>query len=93
MKTNKLLKCIIDDNRRKILNFLGTKEKCVCEIVDHLNLEQSLISHHLYKLKKCGLVTNRQQGKNILYKITDKNISKLLREIQKVSRNIERKSE
>ena len=88
MKTNTLLKCIVDDNRRNILKFLGKQEKCVCEIVEHLNLEQSLISHHLQILKECGLLQSRQNGKNILYKITDHKINNVLKQIDEISSKI-----
>jgi ArsR family transcriptional regulator len=88
MKTNTLLKCIVDDNRRNILKFLGKKEKCVCEIVEHLKLEQSLISHHLQNLKECGLLQSRQDGKNILYKITDQKINNVLKQIDEISSKI-----
>ena len=89
MKTNSLLKCIVDDNRRNILTFLGKKEKCVCEIVEHLNLEQSLISHHLQILKECGILESRQAGKNIFYKITDNKISDILKQIDQIALKIE----
>ena len=88
MKTNTLLKCIVDDNRRNILKFLGKQEKCVCEIIDHLNLEQSLISHHLQILKECGLLQSRQDGKNILYKITNQKINNVLKQIDEISSKI-----
>lgn len=85
MKTDQFLRCIVDDNRRKILKFLNLKEKCVCEIIKDLGLEQSLISHHLQKLKNCGLVKCRQDGKNIYYKITDKKIIETLEKIENIS--------
>ena len=88
MKTNTLLKCIVDDNRRNILKFLGKQEKCVCEIINHLNLEQSLISHHLQILKECGLLQSRQDGKNILYKITNQKINNVLKQIDEISSKI-----
>ena len=89
MKTNSLLKCIVDDNRRNILTFLGKKEKCVCEIAKHLNLEQSLISHHLQILKECRILKSRQDGKNIFYKITDNEISDILKQIDQIALKIE----
>lgn len=88
MKTNTLLKCIVDDNRRNILKFLGKQEKCVCEIINHLNLEQSLISHHLQILKECGLLQSRQNGKNILYKLTNQKINNVLKQIDEISSKI-----
>ncbi|MDG6218313.1 MAG: metalloregulator ArsR/SmtB family transcription factor [Candidatus Thermoplasmatota archaeon] len=89
MKTNNFLKCIVDDNRRNILLFLGRKERCVREIVLTLHLEQSLVSHHLQLLKCCGLVHSRQDGKEIYYRIADPDIFKVLQTIQDLSKKLD----
>lgn len=91
MKTDCFLNCIVDDNRRKILKTLEKNEKCVCEIIDKLDLEQSLISHHLKKLKGCGLVKSRQDGKNIYYKLSKPEIKTILEKIEKISNEINKK--
>lgn len=93
MKTDNFLKCIVDDNRRNILLFLGRKERCVREIVLTLHLEQSLVSHHLKLLKCCGLVHSRQDGKEIYYRLVDPDIFKVLQTIQDLSRKLDIKGE
>jgi predicted transcriptional regulator len=40
MSVDNLLKCVVDDNRKKIIFFLGKKERRVTEIVKKLKLEQ-----------------------------------------------------
>jgi len=37
-------------------------EECVCTIADKLGLEQSLVSHHLDKLREAGLIIDRKLG-------------------------------
>lgn len=91
MKTNKFLKCIVDDNRRNILLFLKTQEKCVCEIEEHLNLEQSLVSHHLNLLKKCGIVKTKQKGKNIYYKTINPEIYNFVKKAENISQKLQNK--
>ena len=93
MKTDSFLGCIVDENRRNILKFLDTKEKCVCDITKGLGLEQSLVSHHLKKLKQCGLVKSRQDGKNIYYKISNKKIKNILDKIQEISLELKNNAE
>lgn len=88
MKTNGFLKCIVDDNRRNILFFLEKKQHCVNEISQKLNLEQSLVSHHLNVLKCCGLVKATQQGKEIYYQLTDYKIYSILKKIQEISQKL-----
>lgn len=93
MKSNNFLKCIVDDNRRNILLFLENKEKCVQELVEKLNLEQSLISHHLKLLKCCGLVESRKDGIKIYYKIVDPEIYNVLKKINELSEKLGIKGE
>jgi ArsR family transcriptional regulator len=88
MKTNNFLNCIADDNRRKILLSLGEKQKCVCEVTQELQLEQSLVSYHLQLLKNCGLVTARKEGKKHYYKIIDTEIYHILQQITKTSEKL-----
>lgn len=88
MKTNGLLKCIVDDNRRNILLYLEKKQRCVSQISQALQLEQSLVSHHLNLLKCCGLIKPQQKGKEIYYQLTDKKIYTLLKNIEQLSQNL-----
>jgi DNA-binding transcriptional ArsR family regulator len=89
MRTNKeltMLKCISDETRLKILGALKNGERCVCEIMDELDTEQSLVSHHLQGMRKCGLVLRRREGKKIIYKLADESIIKLLTDIDRLSK-------
>ncbi|MEM1513335.1 MAG: metalloregulator ArsR/SmtB family transcription factor [Candidatus Thermoplasmatota archaeon] len=88
MKDDKFLKCIADENRRKILKFLGEGEKCVNEISEFTGIEQSLVSHHLKMLRDCGLVKTRQDGKKIIYSLSDDKIYNILKMIEKVANKI-----
>jgi ArsR family transcriptional regulator len=78
MDESKFLRCVTEESRRNILKFLGKEEKCVCEIVEYLGKEQSVISHHLASLRKCGLVQSRQDGKKVMYKVTHPGIIEFL---------------
>ncbi len=59
-----------DSVRLEILDFLRDGEKCVCEIVPHLNLIQPVVSRHLKILKDSGLVVDRKDGTKRLYSVT-----------------------
>ncbi len=63
-----------DPIRLEILVYLRDGEKCVCEIVPHLNLIQPLISRHLKILKDAGLVRVRKDGTKRMYSIVNKKI-------------------
>ena len=69
------LKAVSDENRLKIICFLKEGEKCVCEIVEFLELPQNLISHHLKVLRKQNILNARKDGLKVHYSINIKNIS------------------
>jgi DNA-binding transcriptional ArsR family regulator len=93
METDDFLKCVVDTNRRKIIDCLKNKEKSVNEIVKKLSLEQSLVSHHLQRLRCCGVVTTKQNGKQILYRLADPEIYTLLKRVTELSKKIPLKTE
>jgi ArsR family transcriptional regulator len=63
-----------DPIRLEIIDYLRDGEKCVCEIVPHLNLIQPLVSRHLKILKDAGLVKFRKDGTKRMYAIVDQRI-------------------
>ncbi|TKJ25957.1 MAG: transcriptional regulator [Hadesarchaea archaeon B3_Hades] len=84
-KQLRLLKCIADETRFQILMTLEGGERCVCEIIEELGEEQSLISHHLRALRKCGLLRRRREGKKIMYRLADPSILGLLTNVEKLA--------
>lgn len=72
------LKAISDENRLKILCFLKDWEKCVCDIVEFMQLPQNLISHHLKKLKDENIVISKKEWLNVKYSLNNKDIDKYL---------------
>jgi len=88
MEETLFLKCIIDENRRAIVRQLEAGEMAVGEIADRLGMEQSLCSHHLAKLRNCGLVAAEQRGRSVFYRLSDPRIVQLMGQLQEVSRCI-----
>jgi ArsR family transcriptional regulator len=80
-----LLKIVSEESRLKILCILRHGEHCVCEIMNHINLSQSLISHHLSDLKKAGIVSDVKRGLRVYYSLNAKgeHITNLLFQILK----------
>ncbi len=58
-----------EKGRLKILRLLAEEEKCVCELIEELELSQAAISHHLRILRKTGLIKVRRQGRWGFYSI------------------------
>lgn len=93
MNEEHLLKCIVDNNRRKILHILGNGEKCVNDIVECTGLVQTLVSFHLKALRDCGLVLTRRDGRNIIYRVSDPTIIEVLDKIHDASKRLTEISE
>ncbi len=68
-----------DPSRLAILNTLRQNERPVSAIVRETGLSQPNVSNHLTCLKDCGLVTARQEGKQVFYGLSDARIEELIR--------------
>ncbi|MFC1597165.1 ArsR/SmtB family transcription factor [Planctomycetota bacterium] len=64
-----LFKALADETRLRILNLIGHREVCVCQIVEALGLGQSKVSRHLAHLRNAGLVNDRREGLWIYYSL------------------------
>ncbi len=74
---------LVSTNRLKILNLIRDKELCVNEIVEKSGIEQTHISHDLARLKRCGFIEERREGKYRYYSINEETIKPLLEVIDK----------
>jgi len=64
-----LFKACSDPTRLRILFLLATRELCVCEIVEVLEMPQGKISRHLALLKQAQLVRDRRDATWIYYSL------------------------
>lgn len=67
--TLKLLRLLADPTRLRILLVLEREELSVAELQEILGTGQSTMSTHLAQLKSAGLLEDRRNGKNILYRL------------------------
>lgn len=63
------LKFLSDRNRLRIIRALTRAETCVCDLIDELDLPQPLVSYHLGKLRKAGLVRARRDAQWVYYSL------------------------
>ncbi len=75
----KSLRVLADVNRLRLLLLLEREELSVAELQEILAMGQSRISTHLAQLKQAGLVEDRKQGKNSLYRLKDRDWVELLK--------------
>ena len=60
---------IAEPRRRRLLEVLGEKEMPVNEIVEKVGWSQPTVSKHLGVLKQVGLVKERREGRQRLYRV------------------------
>ena len=73
-----ILKALAHPTRVKILENLRGGERCVCEIIEVLGIEQSNISQHLAILKKLDIVDSRKDGLRVNYQVKHPQVFNLL---------------
>ena len=58
-----LFHALSDTIRLDVVVLLLDGERCVCELMDELDLAQSRLSWHLKTLSDSGIITGRRQGR------------------------------
>lgn len=55
-------KALSDKNRVEIIKLLSEKELCACHLLEHFDITQPTLSHHMKQLKDSGLVIVTKKG-------------------------------
>jgi len=64
-----ITRALADQNRVRILTALESRELCVCQIVELLELAPSTVSKHMSILSNARLVEGRQEGRWRYYRL------------------------
>jgi DNA-binding transcriptional ArsR family regulator len=83
-----LAKSLSDNNRLRILLFLGDGRTSVSVIVEKLELSQPLVSHHLKELKRSLLVKVEREGPFIYYQLADRRILAVVESLSTIARDL-----
>lgn len=84
-KTAKLFKLLGDETRIKILLSIMKKEKNVLEIVKEVKKSQPVISIHLNRMEREGLLESERVGRMIFYRLKNQKIAELIKIAEAVS--------
>jgi DNA-binding transcriptional ArsR family regulator len=68
-----------DPNRLAILEALLERERTVTELMELIGAPQSRVSNHLACLRWCRFVEADRRGRNVVYRITDERVARVLR--------------
>lgn len=73
-----LFKALSDPTRLRILACLRDGERCVHELVEALEVEQSALSHQLRLLRDRGLAVGTKQGRHVYYRLADAHVERMI---------------
>lgn len=79
-----ILKALAHPTRIKIVEMLREGEKCVCEMLSLLQLEQPNISQHLTILRNHGVVQTEKRGLFIFYQLKNKKLGEILEILEEI---------
>jgi DNA-binding transcriptional ArsR family regulator len=71
------LRAIAEPRRRRILELVGSRELSAGEIASHFEVTRPAISQHLGVLKEAGLVDERRNGTQRLYRARPQGLAEL----------------
>ncbi len=82
-----VLKSVAHPVRISIIDLLEQREKLtVTELQQVLEIEQSLLSHHLTNMRDKGVVETQREGKKVYYFLADSTITDIIDCIQACNR-------
>ena len=67
-------KALADETRQKIMKLCCCEWCSVNQIVEHLDVSQPTVSHHLAILRDAGLVNMRHEGKQTFYTLNQQRV-------------------
>lgn len=80
----RVLKGIGHEVRLRIIELLHEQEgRSVQDLQDALGVEQSVLSHHLSKMRDMGLLQSEREGRKILYKLKDPELARIIECMEK----------
>jgi ArsR family transcriptional regulator len=90
-----LFHALSDEIRLNVISLLQGGERCVCELMDELEMAQSRLSWHLKTLADAGILEARREGRWNYYSLNREALEEAkeyLAEAQTPSRRVVRKS-
>ena len=72
MDQAEFFKALADPARIKIIKALADRDICVCELMNIMDMPQTVVSHHLKVLKYAGIIEDRRWSRWMIYSLVDK---------------------
>ena len=86
----KVFKALCDERRQRILELLRGGEKCACVLMEQMEMPQSSLSYHMKILCDSGIVSSREEGKWIHYRISRRGSERAIELLKELTAAVER---
>ena len=67
--TSSVFKALGHPTRLEFVRLLEDNEKCVCELVEAVDIGWSTVSRHLSVLKEAGIIEDEKRGMQVFYRL------------------------
>jgi ArsR family transcriptional regulator len=78
---------LANPTRLAILEKLRERDMSVTELVGALGQEQSMVSHNLQQLARCGLVRSQKEGKSNVYRLNRETMEAIFKVVEDHAEN------
>lgn len=75
-----LFKVLGNESRLWLLLLLDREPRTVSRLAEATSLSQPLVSQHLRTLRQSGLVTATRTGKEMIYRVSDRHVTHVIRD-------------
>lgn len=83
-EVSKIAKALSEPNRLEIMTLISGKEMCACHLLEHFNITQPTLSHHIKQLKDCEIIKERKEGKWSYYSVNDEKLDEFKKFINNI---------
>lgn len=74
----KCLKTLAHPHRLRMVQLLLQGEYTVGELAKSCGIQSHMASEHLKLMERCGLLSNRREGRKIFYKVTEPHLANIM---------------
>lgn len=83
--TARLFQALSDETRLAVVRRLRDGERCVCDLMEEVDAEQSRLSFHLKVLREAGIVGCRREGRWAYYWLKPDTFEEVLEAVKGLS--------
>ena len=82
-----MFKALADETRLRIFGMLSDTEVCACDILEHVDITQPTLSHHMKVLAERELINSRKDGTWMRYTLNKDKITELQNFLEDIKNN------